>query len=86
MPAAEFRSRHLRGQFFVQPDAELISHRDNSILIPFSHRIQVDQGRDAVDDNRAGPVILVGVQVPDIDLVAVAQGDVFRILASNEYT
>ena len=85
MPSAEFRSRHPRGQFFVQPDAELISARDNPILIPFPHRVQVDEGRDAVDDNRTGPVILVGVQVPDIDLVAVAQGDIFRVLASNEY-
>ena len=38
-----------------------------------------------MDDNRTGPVILVWVSVPDIDLVAVAQGDIFRVLASNEH-
>ena len=86
MPAAEFRGIHLRREFFVQPDAELIPDCDDSILIPFSYRIQMHEGRDAVDDNWASSVILVGVLVPDIDLVAIAQGDVIRVLASNEYT
>ena len=71
---------------FVQPYADLISLRDNAILIPLTHRIQVCERRDAVDDNGAGPVILVGVLVPDIDLLGVAQGNICGILASNEYT